>query len=177
MLTFEKRYIGDVFFKEVNQSLDCHKYEIKKFDRIVGTVFSSDRLSVIILPDITLRIERERRLLKKCHHRMFNNSTGGPVGVVEFSDWQSFSGTRCILRFSDGTVYSFTQNNEHRRLLKPSTWSLFRFDMSNSENFISYFMGPSSGEIECTDYSNLIPVATGIFIIDEKFRLIKESNG
>jgi len=175
MLTFDEHYIGYTFLTELNQSLDCHQYEVKNEGRIVGTVFSSSRLSLIILPDVTLRVDRERRLLKKSHHKMFNNRTGALVGVFEFPDWQSASHTRCILRFIDGSVYSFNQNNDHIKLLKPKTWALFRFDMSNSENFISYFSSQSSGEIECTDDNNLMPIVSGIFIIDEKFRLIREA--
>jgi hypothetical protein len=67
----------------------------------------------------------------------------------------------------DGPVYSFNQNNDHMRLLKPKTWNLFSFDMSNSESFISYFSNQSSGEIECTDDNNLMPIVSGIFIIGE----------
>ncbi len=176
MLTFDRRHIGNIFLTEINQELDCYQYEVKKDGLIISTMYSSAPLSLIILPDVTLRVDRERKLFRKSHHKMFNHNTGTLEGTFEFPDWQSASHTRCIVRFTDNSVYSFNQNNDHRRLLKPKTWSTFRFDMTNSENMISYIGNQSSCEIECTNEKNLLPIVSGIFIIDEKFRILNESN-
>ncbi len=176
MLTFDGQHIGNIFLTEINQSLDCYQYEVKKDGRIISTIYCSSLLSLMILPHVTLRVDRERRLLRKNHHKMFNQRTGTLEGTFDFPDWQSASHTRCIVWFTDNSVYSFNQNNDHRKLLKPKTWNVLRFEMTNSENTICYIGTQSFGEIECTNEKNLLPIVSGIFIIDEKFRIMNESN-
>lgn len=176
MLKFYRQNIGNIFLKEVNQRVDCYQYEVRNEDAVVSTMFSSASFSLIILPDATLRVERERRLFRKSHYKMFNHSTEALVATFEFPDLQSSSSARCIVRFEDETVYSFIEHNDHRTVFKSSTWNSFRFNIANSENFISFYGTQAEGEIECTNENILLPILSGLFIIDEKFRLLSESN-
>lgn len=178
MLQYKSEYLRDPYIKDLKHSLyTCYKYEIINTKGDVAKVYASESITLIYSSDMLLRIERNRRLFAKPHHLIYDNTTGQQFGVFEFPDWQNANKTRCTMRLNNGKVYSFLQNNDHRRLLKPSTWSRYCFEMTNSENLITYDGDRKAGSITCVDKTEITPIALGFFIIDDKFRTSEETAG
>jgi hypothetical protein len=178
MLQYKSEYLRDPYIKDLKHSLyACYKYEIVDSTEKLTTIYSSESITLIYCSGLLLRVERNRRLFAKPHHLIYNNTSGKQLGVFEFPNWQSAAKTRCILRLNTGQVYSFIQNNDHRRLLKPSTWGRYCFEMTNSENRIVYDGNRKAGSITCVDATEIMPMALGFFIIDDKFRTSEETAG
>ncbi|OQP47727.1 hypothetical protein A4R26_31860 [Niastella populi] len=178
MLQYKSEYLRDPYIKDLKHSLyACYKYEIVDVNENITTVYASESITLVYFLDMIIRVERNRRLFAKPHHVIYDNASKEQLGVFEFPNWQSANKTRCILRLNTGKVYSFIQNNNHRRLLKPSTWSRYCFEMTNSENWITYDGNRKMGSITSPDESEIMPIALGFFIIDDKFRSSEESSG
>jgi hypothetical protein len=178
MLQYKSEYLRDPYIKDLKHSLyACYKYEIAGTAENITSVYASESITLIYCSGMLLRVERNRRLFAKPHHFIYNNTTGEQLGVFEFPNWQRPNKTRCILRLNTGRVYSFVQSNEHLRLLKPSTWGRFCFEMTNSDNWITYEGDRKKGTITCADENELMPIALGFFIIDHKFRTSEETAG
>ena len=178
MLHYKSEYLRDPYITDLKHSLyACYKYEIVDTGEIISSVCASKATTLIYFSDLQLRIERNRRLFTKPYHFMYDHKSGEQLGVFEFPNWQSASKARCILRLNNGQVYSFIQNNEHRRLLKPSTWGRYCFEMTNSENWINYEGNRNTGSITCADETDVMSIALGFFIIDDKFRTSEETAG
>jgi len=176
MLQYKSEYFKDYYVKNLKYSLfACYKYEIVDIKGNVVTIYTSESVTLVCYSDIVLRIERNRRLFSKPHHYIYDNKSKEQLGVFEFPNWQSANKTQCTLHLNTGEVYSFLQNNDHKRLLKPSTWNRFIFEMTNSNNLISYDGNRKSGSITCTNEANIMLIALGLFIIDEKFRIYDET--
>ncbi len=178
MLQYKSEYLRDPYIKDLKHSLyACYKYEIENIEGNVATIYASESITLIYCSDMLLRVERNRRLFAKPHHFIYDTTSEQQLGVFEFPDWQNANKTRCIMRLNAGKVYSFVQNNDHRRLLKPSTCSRYCFEMTNSENSITYEGNRNAGSITCMDETEITPIALGFFIIDDKFRTSEETTG
>jgi hypothetical protein len=178
MLQYKSEFLRDPYIKDLKRSLyTCYKYQILESDKIVSTVYASESMTLVYCSDMQLRIERNRRLFARPHHFIYDNKSQEQLGVIEFPNWQSAAKTRCIIKMNTGPVYSFVENNEHRRLLKPSTWGRYCFEMTNSENRITFDGSRKMGVINCVDESHFIFIALGFFIIDNKFRISEETAG
>lgn len=173
MFTYEKKQIGRIFLKELNRIVDpCDLYEIKKEEKLVASLYSSAELSLAVLPDRVFRIDREQKFFQKRRYRMFDRYNE-LVALFEFPLGQpSADGA---VYFKDGPVYSLIEKTDHRRLLKVHTWGLYRFDMSDSEILISFFGTRLQGHILPDNEAHLVPIISGMFIVDEKFRRQDES--
>jgi hypothetical protein len=178
MLQYKSEYLRDPYIKDLKYSLyACYKYEIFDASENISSVYASQSMTLVYCSDMQLRVERTRRLFAKPHHFIYNNKNGEQLGVFEFPNWQSAAKTRCILRLNAGQVYSFIQNNDHRRLLKPATWGRYCFEMTNSEHWITYDGNRKTGSITSADETDIMSIALGFFIIDDKFRTSEETAG
>jgi len=178
MFSFQSKYIKHFYLKAVKQTIDCHHYTITREDKVVFNVYSFTEMTIVELPDFTLRINRERRLFRKRDHHIYYHTTNEYFGTFDFPDWQRPGKDNCIIRFVDNSVYFFQEDNSHRRLFKPKTWREYHFEMHNYDgDFITYSGSQSEGIIQASSPSKLVPIACGIFAIDESIRTFNESAG
>jgi hypothetical protein len=178
MLQYKSEYLRDPYIKGLNRRLHaCYKYEIVDANENVSTVYTSDSITLVYCSNMLIRVERNRRMFSKPHHLIYDNTSDEQLGVFEFPEWQNAATTSCILRLNTGKVYSFIENKDHKRFFKPSTWGRYRFEMTNSENCIIYDGDRETGSITSSDKAEIIPIALGFFIIDDKFRSSEETAG
>ena len=122
MLSFQSKYINNFYLKSVKQTVDCLHYIVNRQDEVILNVYSLSEMTIIELPGQIFRINRERRLFRKRDHRMYYHTTNEIFGTFEFPDWQRHNKANCIIRFEDNSIYSFPEDNSHRRFFKPETW-------------------------------------------------------
>lgn len=176
--TFQCKQVDNIYLKSVEQVQDCYNYNVYQNSELVFSVYSASELTLFILPDTVIKVKRERGFLKKQHHKMYDNETNELVGTFEFPDWQWANKTTCFITYSDNSVYSFEESNKHRRLFNPKTWNKCVFGMHNyNGGTVTYSGSQMNGTIEVLNLTNLLVLASGLFIIDEKFRVSRESSG
>lgn len=169
--TFLCKHLDNFYLNTVGQLLDCNNYNVYQNNVLVFSLYSTSDLSLFILPTSIVRVKRERGFLKKQHHMMYDFATNELIGNFEFPDLQQTNKTTCFITFSDNSIYLFEQSNKLYRLFNPKTWNEFVFEMHNyNGSTLTYIGNQMKGTIQVSNSSNPLIIASGLFIIDEKFR-------
>ncbi len=188
MLAFRRIFIDDVLIAETARILTNGKlYELFNDKERVGRFYSGDNYSFAEFNEEKIRIESKRQLLANSEYHIFNQYTGELIAHYKINSLGLKDDVTGNLFLANGYSYHYSEIHDHRKITKPKTWGLYRFDMTSEKHSISYYgrMTPNSfrginpaqvfeGEIQSTEDSFLFPIVAGIFIIEEKFRLLEQ---
>jgi hypothetical protein len=176
LLTFDHLHLGDTYIKQINGKVrNCYFYKLTKNNLTVANLYFGDKISFIDLPGKPMLLKRNRPLFKEESYLLTDLITQEEICFFRFSVWQTAFALSATIRFADQSAYLIRQNNLHRRLFKPSTWWQYRFQMQSANDTVSYvgvLKGRRlDGEISTTNSEIIVPIITGLYAIDEKFRV------
>jgi len=193
MLMFQRTFVDTVTIHETGKIIkNCKLYNISESNNRVGRFYSGDNYSFAEIGEQKIRIDAEKHFFRDSEYKIHDQYTGDIIGHFEIPNGGiGRTGMRSILCLSNGDKYYWTQNNDHRNILKPKTLSKYRFDLVSNDHSIIYYgkMTPDialsyvnpdqifEGEIQSTDYKLLLPIITGIYIMEEKFRRQEQDPG
>ncbi|MFT3827476.1 MAG: hypothetical protein QM731_26375 [Chitinophagaceae bacterium] len=181
MFTFQKEFHLYVRFKNLPLTMDrCFLYDIKKDDNTICKLYTGKYESFMEYNNQKYRIEKKMKIFKKDRYLIFNYLNNDSIGYYEFADNQWFGKTACTMYLNGRKPFHFIQNDAHKNIFKKSTWNSYRFDMTDSvddAHYLGKFTGSKTkGEIYTTNETDLLPVFLGLFMAEEKFRLIMEKS-
>ncbi|MEP7375244.1 MAG: hypothetical protein ABI675_17725 [Chitinophagaceae bacterium] len=188
MLTFTRKFIGNVLVAETGNVLtNCKFYEVLDNEVRIGRFYSGDNYSFAEFQEQKIRIESKRHFFSRSEHKIFNQYTKALIGYYEIPNGRFMGDNKAKLHLANGYTYRWKELYDHRKVLKPGTWGLYRFDLGSEKHFISYYgrMSPNhfrninpeqvfEGEVQSTEGTFLLPVFSGIFIMEEKFRQLEQ---
>ena len=177
ILTFNRKRLENVYLKPLRQTFDCLHYCIKRDSDLIFDLFSTPDITLISLPTGLLRIERRRKLFRKTQYYIYDHPTNCSIGTLEFLDRRSANKTCCIVTFANNSTYKLEQNNSISNIFRPKTWNQYLFEMHDyNDAFVTYSGTKTNGTITSNNLERPSMIAVGMYIIDEKFRIISESD-
>lgn len=148
-------------------------YELTSEGQFAGKVYFGSNCSFIQAPGLVVRIDYIRHFLRSNEYHLIHHLTGEQIGYIDF--YSSFSDTGGIANIHFATTaFLFRRNRSHVSWRNPSSWSLTRYDMSNTDLETSYFYRSNEvTRIECSKEEQWLEILTGLFVIgyiDKKAR-------
>jgi hypothetical protein len=179
MYNFKSTYIDDIILELPDKiGRACKQYIVEKNDEIIGIVRSADKFAFIELKNILIQIKRPKFYFNKKIYSLKNFKSEDNIGTLEFL----YSKNECILSLTQGSTYFFHQNTANKNILKPKKWFTFEHHLTDSTDIISYLGNhPLNslpfGKIVTTNDQLILPIVTGLFIIEENIRTFQENSG
>ncbi|MEO6232245.1 MAG: hypothetical protein ABJB11_00550 [Ferruginibacter sp.] len=135
-----------------------------------------------------IRIDHTYNFFKSSKYTFYNQYTGETLGCFEIPN--GYVG-EAAMYLSNGETYQWRENNDHKHMMKPATWSIYGFDLFSKDHNVFYhgkmtpdlvtnYINPDQifeGEIKSTNEQLYLPLFAGIYIMEEKFKRIEKDPG
>ena len=193
MITFHRTFLDKVIINETRKVIkNCKLYNILTSGNQIGRFYSGDNYSFAEFEEQKIRIDSEKHFFTNSEYKIYNQYTGDIIGNFEIPNGGiGRTGMTSMLYLSNGDKYRWTENKDHRNIIRPSTLSIYKFDFVSITHSIIYYgkMTPDialsyvnpnqifEGEIQTSDDRRLMPIIMGIYIMEEKFRRQEQDLG
>lgn len=179
MYTFISKKIADITLELPDRiATNCHEYTLYRESLHAGKLYGGTNFSFIEYENNLVRIDRNAGFFQKTSYDLFDHRTGSYMGSFKFSN----NLKKCTLTLEAGSIFHFHKDSSGKVFYRPSTWNKFRHEMNSEKDMIVY-SGRSSdldiyeGTIETTNETLLLPMLAGIYIIEERLRMLREFSG
>jgi hypothetical protein len=181
IITITGKHIGSQYLKEEKAALlKCNSYTLEENGRTLATLLaglyhSGDRYFALDVEGTRYLVKKEKRAYYEDEYKIINQLTSEQIGKFEIGlKWLGSTAGK----LTTDEAYAFKQKKAFL-FFRPGTWKTYKFELSSQRVCIEYIgkyqRSAFSGFVNIGESGKYLEAALGLFIIDERYRIIEES--